>query len=470
MTIRIHLPAVALVCAGFAFVASTAQAQTLAHPRLTVEPVASGLDWPTAMALLGDDDLLVCEKNTGQVKRVTSGTVTGVVLDLPVANEATRGLLGMALHPAFVENGWVYLFYSRGTSDGGAWVENRVSRFTWDGAALDPASEFILTRFTADLDQNLAPECEGGVLRFGPDGMLYGCIGDLGRGGFENPRIEQNSSELAVANSGAIFRLRDDGGIPADNPFADHADAGLRRFFAYGVRNTYGMDFDPQSGLLWTTENGPEVYDEINLVRSGMNSGWLKIMGPNERNAVFAKNLYTPYDAADLVMLPGAHYADPKLSFLHPLGLTALTFIDSPAMPCDLQGRLLFGDFNTGRLYLAELNEARDDLRLGEGLDDRVADFELEVEPLAFGTGWGVTTDLKFGPDGALYHVSLTHGQIRRIRMTGPQADLTGDGHVGLADLQVLLIHFGLDDGGDLNCDGVTNLADLSILLSELEL
>lgn len=449
--------------------AGPARAQMIDDSRLTVEPVVGGLSLPTAMEFIAPDDFLVGEKNSGRVKRVVNGVVTGVVLDLPVASEATRGLLGMALHPDFAANGYVYVFYSRAESDGGTWLENRVSRFTWDGAALEASSELVLARFVSDAAQNTAPACEGGALRFGPDGKLYGCIGDLGRGGFENPRIEQNSDWEVSANSGGIFRLNDDGGVPADNPFAPNADTALRRFFSYGVRNTYGLDFDPHTGALWATENGPDVFDEINRVLSGMNSGWLKIMGPDERDALFEKNEYTAYDADDLVQLPGSHYADPKLSFFQPVGLTSLVFIDSPRFPCDLQGQMLIGDANTGQLYLLALNAERDGFALPPGLDDLVADSPEERQSLVFGSGWGVTTDLQLGPDGNLYQVSLSRGGVYRIRPSGPFADLTGDGVVGLADLQRLLAAFHYSAAGDLDCDGDTDLADLSALLSEFE-
>lgn len=450
-----------ILAAGRAF------AQTIDHPRLVVEPVVDGLSLPTAMEFIAPDDFLVGEKNSGCIKRATNRVVTGVVLDLPVANEATRGLLGMALHPDFAHNGYVYVFYSRAESDGGTWLENRVSRFTWTGDGLDPVSELVIARFASDAAQNTAPACEGGAIRFGPDGKLYGCIGDLGRGGFENPRVEQNSDWQVSANSGGIFRLNDDGSVPGDNPFASHADEALHRFFSYGVRNTYGLDFDPFTAALWATENGPDVFDEVNRVRAGMNSGWLKIMGPDERDALFEKNEYTAFDAGDLVQLAGSHYADPKLSFFQPVGLTALLFIDSPRFPCDLQGRMLIGDANTGQLYLLTLDAARDGFVLPPGLEDLVADSPQERQSLVFGGGWGVTTDLQFGPDGDLYQVSLSRGGVYRIRPTGPRADLSGDGVVGLADLQQLLAAFHYSAAGDLDCDGDTDLADLSALLSE---
>ena len=444
-----------------------ASAQTLADADLRVEPVVNGLALPTAMEFIGPDDFLVCEKDTGRLRRVTGGLIGPVVLDLPVANDVWRGLLGIAIHPRFAENGYVYLFYSRAADDGGQWLDNRVARFTWTGAALDPASETPIAVFPADAAQDNAPACEGGKILFGPDGKLYGSIGDLGRGEFGNPRIEQNTGPANSSYGGGIFRLNDDGTIPADNPFVAHENAAVQRLFAYGVRNSFGMDFDPRTDRLWDAEDGPEVYDELNYVRSGQNSGWLKIMGPDARNAAFEKNLHTAFDSDDLLMLAGAHYADPAFSFREPIGITAVAFLTGSHIPCHLQGRLLAGDTNFGRLYLFELNAARDAFVLSGAVADTVADGLAEQQSVAFGEGWGITTDLTYGPDGALYHLSLLDGAVRRIVKATPRADLDQDASVGISDLTILLEAFDISSAGDVNCDDITDLTDLAILLSE---
>jgi len=445
-----------------------AAAQTVLDPRLVVEPVAAGLELPTAIAFLGADDFLVCEKNSGRIKHVVSGAVADVALDLPVNGEATRGLLGLAKHPDFDANGFLYVFYSRAAQDGGAWIENRLSRFAWDGDRILASSEQTLAVFPAAADQNNAPACEGGHLRFGPDGLLYGTLGDLGRGGFDNPRIETNTADAGVAHGGGIFRLRDDGAAPADNPFAAHASPEIQRLFAFGVRNSFGLAWDPYSGALWDAENGPEVYDEINLVRPGMNSGWLKLMGPDARDATYEQNLDTPFDQTDLIELPGAHYADPALSFYEPLGVTSLAFVDGPRFPCDLRGALLLGDFNFGQLYIFRLNAQRDGLDLPPLVSDGVADTPEERAAFVFGEGWGVTTALEYGPDQALYHVSMTHGAVRRIRQVGPAGDVNFDGVVDLADVLLTLGSFGRTSQADTDCDGDTDLIDLATVLGGL--
>ena len=179
--------------------------QTMVDPALGVATVVDGLVAPIAMAFLGPDDFLVTEKASGQVKRVTNGSVTGVVLDLAVNSASERGLLGIALHPDFPATPWVYLFHTESTTgaDTGLVGEttllgNRVDRFAWNGSTLAFDRNVIRMRaFQNDLNgvtnpqnpfQNPAPVLrgnhDGGVVRFGPDGKLYVILGDVGRRGF----------------------------------------------------------------------------------------------------------------------------------------------------------------------------------------------------------------------------------------------------------------------------------------------
>jgi glucose/arabinose dehydrogenase len=171
--------------------AAAAQEPELVDPDLAVRSAASGLNQPVSMAFLGRGDMPVLEKASGQVKRVVNGQTTGVVLDLPVNSASERGLLGIALHPKFRRNGWVYLFWSESRTgadstalDGVRLLGNRVDRFEWNGHALEFDRNIIQFRaFQADADQPLRGNHNGGVLRFGPDGKLYVIVGDTGRRG-----------------------------------------------------------------------------------------------------------------------------------------------------------------------------------------------------------------------------------------------------------------------------------------------
>jgi glucose/arabinose dehydrogenase len=137
-----------------------------------------------------------------------------------------------------------------------------------------------------------------------------------------------------------IFRINDDGSTPIDNPFSPQAD--LANYFAYGIRNGFGLAFDPLSGDLWDTENGPNAYDEINLVLPGFNSGWEQIMGPDSRD---------PQGVGNLVSFPGSHYADPKFSWFNPVGPTAILFFNSSQLGTQYQNDVFVGDINNGNLY-----------------------------------------------------------------------------------------------------------------------
>ncbi|MDX1390718.1 MAG: PQQ-dependent sugar dehydrogenase, partial [Acidobacteriota bacterium] len=269
-----NIASISLCTALTAVATGRAVAQpTLLIPSLTLETLSpAGLTNPTGLGFLGPDDYFVIEKNSGKVRRVHAGSVDDV-LDLDVVNDREQGLLGIALHPDFDRNGFVYLYYSaRGVAGDGfdGWIDNRLERYVWDGDALAIDSSFQRLSIPLDPLQPNGPVHNGGPMAFGPDGKLYLATGDLSR-----RRIEQNTpGATASAGTGGIYRLNDDGSIPADNPFTAHTDRALHGLFAYGVRNSFGLAFDPVTGRLWDTENGPQRMDEINLVEAGMNSGW----------------------------------------------------------------------------------------------------------------------------------------------------------------------------------------------------
>ncbi len=408
-------------------------AQTLSDANLTYDTVvSSNLAFPIALEFLDPADpsrFFVIEKNSGRVKLVQNGTVISTVLDLPVNYASERGLLGIALHPEFASNGYVYLYYTRSstgsdTNTSGNWTDNRVERYRWNGSTLvDPV---LIVAFPRDTTQANGPNHDGGVILFGPDGKLYGVTGDLNRGFLSNPRIEQNTSTTAVAGVGGVFRLNPDGSVPPDNPFISHADARIRHLWAYGIRNSFGMMYDSLTARLWLTENGPNVYDEINIVERGFNSGWLKIMGPDSRNATYSENGNQPYSASDLVYLPNSYYADPIFSWLSPIGVTSIAFVRSARFDAGIRDAAIVGESNNGGLYQFNLNASRDDFVLTGALADRVADSTTERNLSRIGTSWGVVTDLRMGPDGYLYVVSYLANRIYRIRPVNPPAIVHG--------------------------------------------
>jgi glucose/arabinose dehydrogenase len=421
-----------LACAGSA----QAQAPEVVDSNLGVRTAASGLIQPVSMAFIGPNDALVLEKASGRVKRLVNGTVQATVLDLDVNSNSERGLLGIALHPNFASNGFVYLFWSRsltgGDSNSSTAIEvmgNRVDRFRWNGSTLTFDREIIQFRaFQQDAGQTARGNHNGGVLRFGSDGKLYAIVGDTGRRGQTQnlvngpfgPGIPDDQfggpAPDDAHRTGVIVRLNDDGSAPTDNPFfaagaamGGEVGANVQKLFAYGIRNSFGMAVDPVSGDLWEQENGDDSFSEVNRVEPGMNSGWIQIMGPASRVAQFKaiettmgptsdpfapngyfglqQNRWLPTNIADspqealsrLFMLPGAHFSDPELSWKFELGPGGMGFLAGRALGPQYAGDLFMGgsrDFlEGGHLFRIQLTGNRRKVAVDDPrLEDRVAD------------------------------------------------------------------------------------------------
>jgi glucose/arabinose dehydrogenase len=309
----------------------------------------------------------------------------------------------MELHPDFPTTPFVYLYYTSTTGgDGGPWLDNRLSRFTWNGSAL--GSEVVLKTFASAGDgMAAAANHQAGPILFGPDNLLYGTTGDLTR-----DFAEQNNQSQAGVSSlmGGIYRLNADGSIPPTNPFASNPNSNFHAWFAYGVRNTYGIAFDPLTGNLWDTENGAGNYDEINLVSAGTNSGWNEIMGPVARDSG---------GTSTLVQLPGSFYNDPEFSWLATVAPTGLVFLANSQFDAGYRDALLVGDAKDGNLYLFRLDAGRTGFVLTGGLSDLVADDLTEQNQLRFGQNFGLVTDMQVGPDGAVYVTGHDRGTVYRL-------------------------------------------------------
>jgi aldose sugar dehydrogenase len=374
--------------------ASLVSAQTVKDPLLQVTEIVGGLNAPTAMAFIGDLDILVLQKSDGQVRRVVNGVLQPTpALDVAVNQLSERGLLGIAVHPMFPSTPWVYLYYTESsTADDTMGLPessgNRLYRYRWDGNAL------VEPTLLLDLPVIPGPNHDGGVLRFGPDGKLYVVIGDLNHHG----QLQNIPAGEAPDDTSVIIRLNDDGTIPSDNPFFA-LGGNLAKYYAYGIRNSFGMAFDPLTNKLWMTENGPDTFDEINLVEPGFNSGWSQIMGPDA---------HSPQGADNLFRLPNSHYADPLFSWFATVAPTAIVFLNSGEFGEQYQQDIFVGDINSGTLYRFKPTPARDGMLLqSAGLTDLVADPEDDQQEITFGSGFGGITDLKVGSDGRLYVVSF---------------------------------------------------------------
>ena len=181
---------------------------------------------------------------------------------------------------------------------------------------------------------------------------------------------------------------------------------------AIGIRNSFGLSVDPITGNLWMTENGPDKFDEINLVTDKFNSGWAKILGPAKNKNLEKTSPYEDYN-----------YSDPEFSWELPIGITAIDFNTNSFQTH--QNSLFVADSNNGNIYVLKLNENRDgfdfksehlkDLVVNIDPENTYGNFHESMTEILFAKNIGVITDMKFGPDGKLYVVSIMDGTIYRI-------------------------------------------------------
>jgi len=377
---------------------------------LKITTVAEGLSTPTTMAFVGPNDILVLEKDTGMVKRIVDGKVLPKpVLDVNVANSVERCLCGIAV----AKNGsttHVFLYYTEidGTDGedkaGKQPIGNRVYRYDLSGDAL------INPLLLMDLPANPGPRHNSGNIMIGPDKNLYVEIGDVD-GSFKTSETETKTQNYKNGvdpdGRGGILRITQDG-QPTDGILGDTIP--LRLYYAYGIRNSFGMDFDPVSGNLWDSENGPGNGDEINLVLPGFNSGWQQVQGLASQETSFSESDLEDFNGK-------GHYADPKLVWVNTAGPTAVKFLNSAKLGTTYENDMFVGDVHNGRIYHFDLTADRKDLVLPQELSSRVIEKPSSpgVSNIVFGDGFGGVTDLEVGPDGNLYVVSIGLGSIFQI-------------------------------------------------------
>lgn len=474
-------------------------------PRMTdsalgVEMAASGLTEPTGLAFIGSDQFFVIEKSTGEVHLVNGGEVGEPVLDLAVNFFDERGLLGIAVHPDFESNGFVYLYWTasgEGEGDGGLLgadtdeefavpeLGNRVDRFVWDGEALTWDQNIVELRSnTLDTDTSgrIRGNHDGGQMVFGQDNTLYFVNGDQNlRGELQN--IEGQAGLDQASWTGIVARVNDDGSIPEDNPFVQAASEmdgpsaeNLARTWAYGVRNSFGLAIHPETGDLWQTENGDDSWDEVNIFPGGANSGWWQTMGPVERFDQYREIETTSEDGTDnpdvppdqlaetgdaalerLVEYPGSTFVDPIFAWVYPPAVTSIAFITDESLGESSANTAWLGTVLTDSIYRYPLADDGsgfdfgDDAGLSDGVDDNAAKGDLgESAEYVVGEGFGVVTHIVAAPDGFVYVSSISAGAVYRI---GPADQVGGEEPVasaapsGEASGEVVEITMGTDAG-----------------------
>jgi aldose sugar dehydrogenase len=324
------------------------QEEAPADPEVTT--AVDGVDMPSAISFAPDGRMFFVEVWTGTIRVVENGELLEepfATLDIPQVDGFTEwGILGLALHPEFEENNWVYVFHTV-PDEANSPIEQRILRLTADGNVAGE-QEIIVE------DLPFGPNCchNGGRIIFGPDGHLYVSLGDT-----ENDPLSQDPENIA----GSILRYTADGGIPEDNPFG--ADNPV---YAYGLRNPYGLTFHPETDELWITENGPNGFDEVNLIQAGENYGWPEVQG-------MAGNP----DYVDPIRATGESEA---------IGPTGIQIPTGEAIP-ELAGQVVFCEWNTATARVLELSDD----------NEVVGESELPLN---------CNLDVTEGPDGALYLAS----------------------------------------------------------------
>ncbi len=325
-------------------------------PSLKVEKVYEGLHFPVSMSFLAPDDIIVLEKNEGTVNRIVNGQIQDdPILKLNVEIYGESGLVGSAVLPNSTGPTNVFLYFtevnnsSRDDESDHEIIGNRLYKYDFvNNTLINP--KLILHIPSKDSLVHI-----GGKMIIGPDKKLYIAIGDLYA---KNATTQNIVNGTPVDGSGGILRL-DLEKNSINNDTSDSVPS-LRNYFAYGIRNSFGMDFDPITGNLWDTENGPYFGDEVNLVEPGFNSGWNVVQGIWEADDEKQRsgNIFTNH--TKLINFNNyGNYSSPEMTWEKTIGITAIKFLNSSNLGNNYQNDMFIGDFNFGNIYHFKLDKHR---------------------------------------------------------------------------------------------------------------
>ncbi len=421
---------------------------------------------PTAFAFTPDGRMLITSKN-GQVYVYTDRLLATPALDLSarICNDGERGILGIAVDPAFQTNQAIYLYYTFNKFNScEARTEltpvNRVSRFVLNDHRIDLLSEVVLL----DNVPSYANNHNGGDLQFGKDGFLYISIGDSGC----DPTVKTGCAETnAIAREtnillGKILRITKDGEIPADNPFSGSATARCngagridegkicQEIYATGLRNPFRMAFDPNANetRFFINDVGQGMWEEINLGQVGADYGWNVREGncvTNSNTECFAlpSGLINPvfaYQHGDWNYPEGK---SSELPFQNCTSITGGAFVPNGVWPKEFDNTYLFADFVCGKIFSLDADNKASVFRKGLGHDSLI---HMAFGPLAPSSA---------GRSQALYYATFTEGgQLRRLAYVGannraPEAKATASPNYGAAPLEVTFDASGSIDPDD---------------------
>jgi glucose/arabinose dehydrogenase len=390
------------------------------NPRFSVERIFTGHFEPSSMSFLAQNDILVLDRDAGKVYRVTNGDVSGPILDVNVGTDGYRGLLGVVATVNEKESINVFLYFTEAPKHDGDDVSknpvnplgNRLYRYDIvDNKLINPKQ-------LLDLPALPGPRHAGGVVAIGPDNNIYLTIGDLD-GTFRYNQYEtmaQNYQQgIGPDGRSGILVVTQEGKPTGKHTLGNSFPLNL--YYAYGIRNSFGIDWDPVTGYLWDSENGPNFGDELNLVQPGFNSGWASVQGywKPDVEKMGPLNL-RPNDLVSF----GGHgtYSAPEFTWLNPAAPSAIKFLDTNKYGSEYKNDLLVGDANNGNIYDFNLDEQRKNFELSGKLSDKIANNNGELSDLVFANGFGKVTDMEIGPDGYLYVLSTEKDSANLYRIS----------------------------------------------------
>jgi aldose sugar dehydrogenase len=407
---------------------------TILDPNLKAELVFRGLRYPTSMAFLGSNDILVTEKDAGTVRRVVNGTeLQQAVLNVSVATYAHRGMLGIAVAPLTTATSstnygnrntttYVFLDYTQARThtgdditEGKQPLGNRLYRYE----LINNNTKLVNPKLLLDIPATPGAIGDGGKVIVGPDNNVYVTVGDVGING-HNTKAQNIQNGTEPDGTSGILRVNQDGQPLVPGILGNKYPLDL--YYSYGMWNSFGLAFDPVTRILWDSENGLIFGDEINLVDPGFNSGYNKIDGIWLRgyNIEQTEKHVAALHPNDLVDFGGkGKYHPPQFTWFRSVVPTGITFLNSNKMGNLYENDMFVADAINGNIYHFKLNPQRTGLLLPSGpLADGVASSSDPLNQIIFGQGFGGITDLKISPyDGYLYVLTFdeTQGTIYRI-------------------------------------------------------
>lgn len=379
-----------LVCVVVLSVGVSAQGFPRALPPDFTEVLySSGFNSATTMTFAPDGRLFVAEQS-GDVLVVPAGggnPLPAPFVSLNVDSSGERGVLGLAFHPNFASNGYVYIYYTTTTSP----RRNRISRFKANGNVAVDGSEKIIVELN---DLSGATNHNGGAIHFGSDGKLYVAVGDNASG---------DNAQSMTTRHGKILRYNPNGTIPTTNPFYNTTTGANRAIWALGLRNPYTFDVHPDTGVLFINDVGQGSWEEINQGFAGANFGWPVTEGDfnQEAHPTFTRPRYAyNQDNGECAITGGAFY-NPAIS----------------VYPAEYVGDYFFTDFCGGWI------------RYFDPSSGAVNDFGSDLNA-------SFIVDLEIGMDARLYALSRGNGSVYQYSYGGTQTDylLNGSFEVAIGD------------------------------------